>query len=433
MAASGTPSDLSAAQQQLLVQSTEQLRTGQGAAAYRSLLSHEKELAGYVDFDFVFGQAALAADEPSRAAFAFERCLATEPRHGACRLGMARAHMMLTEVPGARNELEWIAQSAPPPEVQAVVANYMMLLTNKVSENQDTRLTAYIQAGIGHDSNMNTATAQNSLAIPVFGNAVFSLSPDGQERPSFFNQAQFNINYSTPLSTHWRLLTEATVAANLYWESDAYNTLVTDVSIGVARRENRHQFTVKAQGQNYRLGNHSYRNLASILGQYAYSISDRSEVNGFLHVSRVSYPGAYENAANRYVGGASWSQTLASNRALVYASAYGGEEVAVHGNAPDEVNYRLAGARLGGMALVTPRTQIEAGVGVEQRQYDGQDPLFLESRRDTIYDGFIAVNHAINRKVSIRPNYRYIQSDSSIPLREYQRHIFMVNLRYELF
>lgn len=432
MATSAAPLDPSL-RQAVLAQGAQQLRDGQGAAAYRSLLEYENALAGSVEFDFLFGQAALAADEPSRAAFAFERCLASEPRHGACRLGMARAHIMLTEVPAARNELEWISQSAPPPEVLAIVADYMSRLTGKVSENQDTRLSSYVQVGIGHDSNMNAATAQSSLAIPVFNNLIFNLSRDGQERDSFFNQAQFNINYSTPLSAHWRLLAEGNVSTNLYWESNTYNTLVSDVSVGVARRENRHQFTLKAQGQNYRLGEHSYRNLVSLLGQYAYSVSDRSEVNGFMHVSRVSYPGAPQNAANRYVGGASWSQSLANNRAIVYVSAYGGQEVAVQGDAPDEVNYRLNGARLGGMALLTPRTQLEAGVGLEQRHYDGRDSLFLTGRRDTLYDGFIGVNHALSRKVSIRPNYRYIRSESTIPLRDYQRHIFMVNLRYELF
>lgn len=417
----------------IIAQGAEQVRAGQGAQAYRALSSHVAWLAGDPGFDRVFGQAALAADQPSQAAFAFERCLAVSPRDGLCRLGMLRAHVMLTEVQAARNEIEILSNSAPPPEVQAILDEYLRLLTGKESAGQDTRLNAYIQAGVGYDSNPNTAMSQGSLALPALGNLVFRMSPDGRPQETGFNLTQFNIRYSTPLDAHWRLLAEGTLTANQYWSAHSYDAAIVDGALGLMRTEGPHRLTVKAQGQHYNLGGHGYRDMASLLGQYAYSVTDRAEVNGFAHVTQMRYPKYSLNDATRYAGGVSWSQALGNGRAIYYASAYGGREVGVHSNAPATVDYDFSGLRVGGMMLLSPRTQVEAGVGVEWRDYGGKEILFGKARRDTQYDGYVNLSHALNRKLSIRPEYRYIDSNSNIPLRDYQRHIFSVSLRYELF
>src|SRR5690606_40070877 len=87
------------------------------------------------------------------------------------------------------------------------------------------------------------------------------LSDDGQKKESGFNEARFNISYSTPIAPKWRFLTDATIAATGNWETSDYNTVVSDLSVGLARRAKKHQFIGRIQGQNYRLGDHTYRNL----------------------------------------------------------------------------------------------------------------------------------------------------------------------------
>ena len=406
---------------------------GEWANAYTTLEPLEAALAGNVEYDLVFGQTALAVNRPSRAAFAFERCLAVNPLNGTCRLGMARAHMMLAEYSGARNELDLIARSRPPVQVQRAVDEYLAELTNRQAQGQDTRLRGYAQVGIGYDSNFNHASTQDALALPLFNNAVFRLSRDGQARESGFNQAQLNISYSTPVNANWRFLVDTSLASSLYWETDEYNTLISDLGVGISYRRDAHQFTVKALGQNYQLGNRSYRNLIGVLGQYAYTVNERAEVNAFANVSRLNYPQEDLRNAHRYTLGMSWSQMAFNDKAVLYASAYGGREDAVKNHAPDTLDYGFGGVRLGGMALLNPRTQVEFGAGAEQRRYDGSDTIFLTQRKETVYDVNLGVNYALNRKWSVRPAYRYTLSDSSIPLRDYQRHAMTLNLRYELF
>lgn len=424
---------ISSAHGATLRQAQDWLGQGQAKTAYNMLAPLEAELSGTVEFDQLFGQSALHSDRPSEAAFAFERCLAVDPMNGLCRLGIARAHISLQEVASARSELQILSQASPPTQVQDVIANYIDLLSGTEAAGQDSRLTSYIQLGIGYDSNINNATARDSMALPLFNDLVFRLTDEGRKKGSGFAQARFNISYSAPIATNWRFLTEANIAATGNRETHHYDTLVSDLSVGLARRANKHQFIGRVQGQNYRLHNRDYRNLLGIVGQYAYAVSDRSEISVFAQGSRLIYPGHRLRNANRYTLGGSWTQGLANDRAVAYLSAYGGKEDAVKRNAPDFYDYKFAGLRAGGMYLLTPRLQIEAGVGAEKRRYKGSDVLFLKPRRDTYYDAYLGFNYAINRKLSLRPQYRYAHNDSNVMLNSFRRHVVTLNVRYELF
>src|SRR5690606_22034419 len=122
------------------------------------------------------------------------------------------------------------------------------------SAGQDTRLNAYVQAGIGYDSNANTAMSQSSLALPAFGDLVFQMSPDGLRQESGFNQAQFHIDYSTPIDARWRFIAEGTATTAQYWSAHDYDTLIADAAMGLMRTEGNHRVTLKVQGQHYNLG-----------------------------------------------------------------------------------------------------------------------------------------------------------------------------------
>ena len=109
----------------------------------------ETQLAGHRDFDYLYGQTALQAQQATVAALAFERCLAVNPRDGLCRLGMARAHIALQEESRARQEIHYLQQSNPPKAVQQAINNYRDLLAGIQGYKQDSRLAAYVQWGVG--------------------------------------------------------------------------------------------------------------------------------------------------------------------------------------------------------------------------------------------------------------------------------------------
>src|SRR6218665_4050129 len=83
----------------------------QPRSAYELLSPLEEERAGDPDYDYLLGLAALESGQASEAAFAFERCLAADPRNGPCRVQMARTHLALGENNSARLELQAVEKT----------------------------------------------------------------------------------------------------------------------------------------------------------------------------------------------------------------------------------------------------------------------------------------------------------------------------------
>src|SRR5690625_4484541 len=93
------------------------------------LLEQESARAGEPNYDLALGQAALHEDEPSIAAFAFERCLSDESQNELCRLGMAHAHILLAELRIAHDELEPLQRSGRSGGVKCTICECLSILT----------------------------------------------------------------------------------------------------------------------------------------------------------------------------------------------------------------------------------------------------------------------------------------------------------------
>ncbi|MBK9184854.1 MAG: tetratricopeptide repeat protein [Moraxellaceae bacterium] len=133
--------------------------------AYDLLAPLEEERAGQPDYDYLYGLSLLEAGDPSRAAFAFERCLGAEPNNGPCRVQMARTHLALGETISSRKELDTIKQYNPPPAVQSLVDQYLGM-TQKVEAEKKRQIRSYVKVSAGHDTNINGATENSRIALP---------------------------------------------------------------------------------------------------------------------------------------------------------------------------------------------------------------------------------------------------------------------------
>jgi tetratricopeptide (TPR) repeat protein len=189
----------------LLVQADQLLSQQRHQEAYTLLSPLEDERGGDPNYDFLLGRAALASGHHTEAAFAFERCLAVDPKNGPCRMQMAQAHMVLGETDSARLELKTIQEYNPPAEVQSLVAQYMGMLQVSESKAQN-QISTYAQATLGHDTNVNSANDQSQIAIPALGGLYFVKDPSGLEQDDNYAQLEAGVRLRRGLSPAWSLL-----------------------------------------------------------------------------------------------------------------------------------------------------------------------------------------------------------------------------------
>lgn len=433
-----SPSAIPAEYRSAFANAQAKLSTGDANAAYQELLALQPPLAGIPVFDLVFGQAALQVDKPSIAAFSFERCLAVDSYNELCRLGMFHAHLDLKEKKSAKQELHYLKQSAQNEEVQKAIAHYLDVISPQEARSQAAQLASYMQVGVGYDSNINSASSINEIAIPNLDDEMYILPDEHQRKKSGFMTAKYHIRYSAPINEQWRFRVQGDVAAKGNFKTSNYNTLVSHVSAGVDRTINQHQLSATVRVQNYRLRNRNFRNMGSFIAQYAYTVNNTTEISIFGQASKLNYSGsryAPDNSrrnAKRYVGGATLLKGFASERALGYLTAYGGTHKKTKSRGPAHINHQFFGAKVGGMYLLTPRFQMEAGVAAERRHFRKENLNFLKKRKDTFYNAYLGGVYAVNRKLTLRPQYQFYRNHSNIPLSHYKRHIFMLNLRYDL-
>ena len=153
-------------------------------AAYRLLEPLESQRAGDPEYDYLLGIAALDSGERERAVFALERVLAVNPKHAQARAEIARAYFEMGEKENAKREFENVRASNPPEAVKQTIDRYLSAL-----EAGPTRFSGFVELGFGHDSNVNSATSANQIAIPALGGIVAALAPSGVKQSDNFATA----------------------------------------------------------------------------------------------------------------------------------------------------------------------------------------------------------------------------------------------------
>lgn len=425
-------SGLSEEHHQQLLQASEQLHNGQTEAAYQTLLPLEVQLAGNPSYDLMFGQAALAVQEDTRALMAFERCLAVSPQMGDCRLGLAQAHMRLGETESATEELQFIQKSAPPAAVANIVEQYLGELSG--TQQRQSKLNIWAEAGLGYDDNINVAPSSSSIALP--GNTPFQgFTYETSTDDSLFADARLGLSYRTPVSQNWDMLMGAKVQGTFNFDADD-NSLFDEITqananIGAQATYGRQRVGVMAQYQNYRLSGDNYRDLFGLTGQYSYMLAASTQLSSFLQYSRLDYEADLTDT-DTLTAGASMAHSLMQNQLVVHGGLYVGFEDTVESQAAKDLHNEYFGLRTGGTWFWSQRLQTGLNLMLEQRQYDKGYFMFPNIERDdTLLQANLDTTYQLTRKLSVSTEYRYVNNDSNMPIRDYDRHMVRLGVHFD--
>ncbi|HEU0186462.1 MAG TPA: tetratricopeptide repeat protein [Gallionellaceae bacterium] len=414
--------------QKLLGNADALIKAGKPADAYALLLPYQSLLAGDVNYDYLLGIAALDSGKPNEAIFALERVLAVNPNHLQARAEIARAYLATGELAASKKEFETVQQQNPPKEVSATIQKYLDIIeTDRTGKT--TSFRAYIEAALGNDSNVNSATSTRDIAIPYFGGAVMTMNDAGVENRDSFGSLAAGFNVRHVLNRDWALIGGANVNQRNNSTQTKFNTTNIDGNFGASLTRGDDNYSAVLQAQSFSLDSKSYRDAAGVTGQWQRNRDNGSQGSVYVQYTSLSYPGQTFRNADRYVLGGAYAMALSGESTpVVYGGAYAGAEspqkssVAYIGNT-------LYGVRLGGEMKYSPQTTLLASASLESRTYGGDDPLFLMARKDTQADLRLAVGYVPVQKWTVTPSLSYTSNDSNIIINKYQRTMFSVSLR----
>lgn len=194
--------------QTLLAQGKQLMVANQMVQAYDLLAPHEFQLAGNVDYDYLYGTAALDTGRADLAIFAFERVLEERPSYAGARLELARAYYDIGDKESARNHFDYLMGQNPPPNVRQAITSYLRAIDRLAGAYRSVHLP-HFAAGVGWDSNPNASTTVEQFL-------GFILDGNNTEQESPMYHASLGDYYSRPLSVNAKLILTGAISQRNY-------------------------------------------------------------------------------------------------------------------------------------------------------------------------------------------------------------------------
>lgn len=407
-----------------LNQAEQLVRTGQAAQAYALLAPEQFTQAGNPDFDYLFGLAALEAGQASTATLAFERVLAVTPDHGAARLDMGRAYAALGDLPRARQEFDLALALNPPPAARATIARYQAEMDAR-EQTPATRLTAYVEAGLGSDSNATQGPGSSTLFLPVFG-VNFTLNTANQKTQDDFSQVNAGANLQLRLTDTISLYGGVDSKWRNYNQTTNFNSGSTDLRGGVQWQAGRNTWRAGVGYNDYRLDSQAYRTISSAGGEFQHALTPHQQLMTFGQYAQVRYGqnGQSSNDVNQWVLGAGWISQLATTwPAVLSLSAYIGNETEADRTRPrTDGDKDFVGLRAGGQISLSTNLDMYATAGIQAGNYQRPNSLYLQQRTDDVYELTLGSIWRFAPAWSFKPQISWTHNQSNLPLNDYQRH-----------
>jgi tetratricopeptide (TPR) repeat protein len=417
-----------AVEDDIVKQADKLLKGGKAQEAYTLLIPHQSDRAGDPDFDYRLGIAALDSGKPNEAIFALERVLAVNPNHLQARTEIARAYFAAGEAAVAQQEFETVKKQNPPKEVNATIEKYLDAI-EQARAGERTTVRGYLEAAVGSDSNVNSATGSSQIAIPAFGGSIATLSANGVKLHDNYASAAGGFNVRHPFSPEWAVFGGASFNQRINSSQDIFDTKGLDANLGVNLTKGDDSYSAALQLSDFEVDNNRYRDATGLTAQWMRSLDNSSQVSAYLQYTELRYPGQNVRDADRTVLGAAYARALGgAYTPVVYVGGYAGQEKERQSGVP-YLGHNPYGLRVGGEMKINPQSTLFGSLSVEARNYGGQDPLFLVSRKDTQSDLRVGLGYVPAKKWMITPSLGYTRNSSNVIISDYTRTVYSVTVR----
>lgn len=420
LAQSDTPPDSAAAQ------AAAKAADENAEAEYRMLSSEVSRRAGDPAFDYALGIAALDSGRFGEAIIAFQRVLALQPNNAAARAELARAYALAGDIDTAREQFATVVDDPSLPDpVRQRFTGFVRQFDKQIAGG-GSDISGFVDARLGHDSNINTATELNSIVIPLFsflgpgqlGGAAVAQSDE-------FYDITVGISGVTAIGRQDRLF--ASLLGN--WR-DNFDTSMFDQAALTGTAGYAHSFanndviSVSGQVQKFWLDDAGFRTSYGVTTQYTKPLAGGKALTVSGQWNRLEFNDDPLRDTNRFSAGAGFVGKL-------FAANINGGTEETRQQAGEHLSFDFVGANLGAEVPLAKSVAVVGGIAFDLRRYDAPDPLFLVKREDERLDLSAGLKVAVADRLFLQPTTTYSRNWSNIALFDFERWTVSVGARFE--
>jgi hypothetical protein len=353
-----------------------------------------------------------------------------DPSFAGARIDMARAYFSLGDFTRSRDEFQAVLAQNPPPAARAVIERYLQAIEERQASRR-TVITGYLEATLGHDSNVNNSTSEAEVAVPALGNLVFTLDPTNVKRSDSYWSFAGGGEIAHEVTPGVSLFAGADARYRNNFTEDRFDTDSLGGRVGVALPGTRTLVRATLQGERFYLDHEANRTTRGFALDGRYSLDPATFLSGFAakNAYRFEAPGLDITDFDQVIAGAGLVRLFHEGRSAAAATVLGGKENDKHGRADGDKD--IAGLRLGGQLSLRESLDLVASVGVQRGDYARENAAFQKTRADEQLDAMLGLLWRLGGAWSLRPQVLYVRNDSNIPIYAYKRTDISLTLRYD--
>ena len=395
-------------------------------AAYEALAAQVPARAGEPRFDYQLGIAALDAGRFGDAIIAFQRVLAVEPGNAGARAELARAYALSGDIDTAREQFATVVDDPSLPDpVRNRFTGFVRQFDRQISGG-GSDVSGFIDARVGYDDNINTATELDQITIPLFsflGPGQLGAAAVAQDDE--FYEVTAGVSGVTAIGRQDRLF--ASVLGNWRdnFSSSAFDQAAITGTAGYAHTfASRDVVSISAQAQQFWLDDDGFRSSLGAIVQYTKPLSEGRALNLSAQWNRLNFDSDPLRDADRYAAGVGYvGKTFVANLS-------GGKEE-TRRQAGDAQSFAFGSINIGAELPVANRVALVGGAAFDLRRYDEPDALFLTEREDERLDLRAGIKLAVTDQLFLQPTATYTRNWSNIALYDFDRWTVSVGARFE--
>lgn len=398
----------------------------QAEADYVALAAQTATRAGDPASDYALGIAALDTGRFGEAIIALQRVLAVQPGNAAARAELARAYALAGDIDTARQQFGTVVDDPSLPDpVRQRFTGFVRGFDKQIAGG-GSDISGFIDARVGHDSNVNSATELNSIVIPLFSFlGAGQLGGGAVAQDDEFTDLTAGLSGVAAIGRQDRMF--ASVLGN--WRNNlntsAFDQGALTATAGYAHSfANRDVISISGQAQQFWLDDNTFRSSVGVTGQYTKALDGGQAVTVSASWNRLDFTGDPLRNADRYSAGVGFvGKTFIAN-------VSGGKEETRRA-AGDNLSFGFATVNVGAELPLAKRVAVVAGAGFDLRRHDAADPLFLVKRKDERIDLQTGLKIAVTDRLFLQPSATFSRNWSNIALFDFERWTVALGTRFE--
>ncbi|MBC7610735.1 MAG: DUF560 domain-containing protein [Polaromonas sp.] len=410
----------------LVIEARTLLERGQAQQAYALLAAQETPRAGDPDFDTVLGIAANETGLFTQAVFALERALAVQPENSRARAELGRALFSVGDIRASRKVLMEVKRENIPQGAADSIDQFLRAI-DRTEEAARSSIKPYLEATFGYDTNINSGPGNPNIAVPLFGGAVFTLSPAGVRTTDSYLTLGGGLSGRYVLDPRWSLIGNVSGNGRINAKFNEFNTSQLDINGGASYRFEKNEFSGVAQVGTSTVNGSRARDQAGLVGEWTYRPDGFQQWTSYLQWSRLSYSSQSVRDANRTVVGTSYAYAFRDGL-LMFAGGYVGSEKERAAGVPHLGN-KLYGLRIGSQKSMREELSVFGSLSYEDREYGGADPLFLVTRQDQQLNFNMGLNWVPGKFWRVTPQLSLTSVKSNVAVSDFNKSVLSVTVR----